>query len=47
MDDVRTGYAGRVGTREAVSTATLLGQVMFLVAVGSRSPWPARTSAAS
>ena len=33
MDDVRTGYAGRAGTREAVSTATLLGQVMFLVAV--------------
>ena len=33
MEDVRTGYAGRAGSREAVSTATLLGQVMFLVAV--------------
>jgi modulator of FtsH protease len=33
MSDVRTGYAGRAGSREAVSTATLLGQVMFLVSV--------------
>ncbi len=33
MQDVRTGYAGRAGSREHVSTATLLGQVMFLVSV--------------
>jgi modulator of FtsH protease len=33
MSDVRTGYAGREGSREVVSTATLLGQVMFLVSV--------------
>jgi len=33
MSDVRTGYAGRAGSREVVSTATLLGQVMFLVSV--------------
>ena len=33
MEDVRTGYAGRAGSREHVSTATLLGQVMFLVSV--------------
>jgi modulator of FtsH protease len=33
MEDVRTGYAGRSGAREQVSTATLLGQVMFLVAI--------------
>ena len=33
MEDVRTGYAGRSGARERVSTATLLGQVMFLVAI--------------
>ncbi|MDP1847762.1 MAG: Bax inhibitor-1 family protein [Solirubrobacteraceae bacterium] len=32
MEDVRT-YAGRAGSREVVSTATLLGQVMFLVGV--------------
>jgi modulator of FtsH protease len=33
MSDVRTGYAGREGSREVVSTTTLLGQVMFLVSV--------------
>ena len=33
MQDVRTGYAGHAGSREHVSTATLLGQVMFLVSV--------------
>jgi modulator of FtsH protease len=33
MEDVRTGYSGRAGSREHVSTATLLGQVMFLVSV--------------
>ncbi len=33
MEDVRTAYAGREGSREVVSTATLLGQVMFLVSV--------------
>jgi modulator of FtsH protease len=33
MQDVRTGYADRTGSREHVSTATLLGQVMFLVSV--------------
>jgi hypothetical protein len=33
MQDVGTGYAERAGARAAVSTTTLLGQVMFLVAV--------------
>ena len=33
MDDIRTGYAGRTGARAEASTATLLGQVMFLVAI--------------
>ena len=33
MEDVRTGYSGRAGSREVVNTATLLGQVMFLVSV--------------
>jgi modulator of FtsH protease len=33
MQDVRTARAGRSGSREVVSTATLLGQVMFLVSV--------------
>ncbi len=33
MEDTQTGYIGRAGAREQVSTATLLGQVMFLVAV--------------
>jgi modulator of FtsH protease len=33
MDDVRSQYAARPGAHAAVSTATLLGQVMFLVAV--------------
>ena len=33
MQDVGTGYAARTGARAAVSTTTLLGQVMFLVAV--------------
>ena len=33
MEDVRTGYAGRARAGEQVTTATLLGQVMFLVAV--------------
>ena len=33
MDDARTGYAARAGARDEVSTATLLGQVMFLVAI--------------
>ncbi len=33
MQDVRTGYAGRARAGEQVTTATLLGQVMFLVAV--------------
>ncbi len=33
MEDTHTGYAARAGAREEVSTATLLGQVMFLVAV--------------
>jgi modulator of FtsH protease len=33
MDDVRSQFAGRTGARADVSTATLLGQVMFLVAV--------------
>jgi modulator of FtsH protease len=33
MQDSQTGYAARAGVREQVSTATLLGQVMFLVSV--------------
>jgi len=33
MQDTQTGYAPRAGSREQVSTATLLGQVMFLVAI--------------
>jgi len=35
MEDTQTGYStrGRAGTRAEVSTATLLGQVMFLVGV--------------
>ena len=33
MHDAQTGYAPRAQAREEVSTATLLGQVMFLVAV--------------
>ncbi len=33
MEDVRTGISSRAGSREYVSTATLLGQVMFLVSV--------------
>lgn len=33
MQDVRTAYADPAGSREVVSTATLLGQVMFLVGV--------------
>ena len=33
MQDAQTGYAPRAHAREEVSTATLLGQVMFLVAV--------------
>jgi modulator of FtsH protease len=33
MQDTQTGYAPRAGAREHVSTATLLGQVMFLVAI--------------
>ncbi|MEA2240449.1 MAG: uncharacterized protein QOD24_5 [Solirubrobacteraceae bacterium] len=33
MDDVRTDYAARSGARAEATTATLLGQVMFLVAV--------------
>ncbi len=33
MEDTHTGYASRAGARDEVSTATLLGQVMFLVAV--------------
>ncbi len=33
MEDIRSGYAGRSEAREQVSTATLVGQVMFLVAV--------------
>jgi modulator of FtsH protease len=33
MDDVRTDYAARTGARAEATTATLLGQVMFLVAV--------------
>jgi FtsH-binding integral membrane protein len=33
MDDVRSSYVARTGERTEVSTATLLGQVMFLVAI--------------
>jgi len=33
MDDVRSQYAARTGARAEVRTATLLGQVMFLVAI--------------
>ena len=33
MPDAQTGYLSHAGAREHVSTATLLGQVMFLVAV--------------
>jgi modulator of FtsH protease len=33
MDQARTDYAARSGARAEASTATLLGQVMFLVAV--------------
>lgn len=33
MDDVRTSFGARAGTRAQAGTATLLGQVMFLVAV--------------
>ena len=33
MQDTQTGYAARAGVRENVSTATLHGQVMFLVAI--------------
>jgi FtsH-binding integral membrane protein len=33
MDQARTDYAARTGARAEASTATLLGQVMFLVAV--------------
>ena len=33
MQDTQTGYVARAGAREQVSTATLLGQVMFLVAI--------------
>jgi FtsH-binding integral membrane protein len=33
MDDVRTDYAARRGARAEATAATLLGQVMFLVAV--------------
>lgn len=33
MDDVSSQYAARTGARAEVSTATLLGQVMFLVAI--------------
>jgi modulator of FtsH protease len=33
MDEVRTDYAAPTGARAEASTATLLGQVMFLVAV--------------
>ena len=33
MDDVRTSYAARTGVRAEAGTATLLGQVMFLVAI--------------
>ena len=33
MADIHSGYAARAGAREGVGTATLLGQVMFLVAI--------------
>lgn len=33
MQDTQSGYATRAGAREEVTTATLLGQVMFLVAI--------------
>lgn len=33
MQDTQSGYAIRAGAREEVTTATLLGQVMFLVAI--------------
>jgi modulator of FtsH protease len=33
MEDTQTGYSARAGARAEVSTATLLGQVMFLVGV--------------
>jgi modulator of FtsH protease len=33
MDDIRTDYAAHTGVRAQASTATLLGQVMFLVAI--------------
>jgi modulator of FtsH protease len=33
MDDIRTDYATGTGVRAQASTATLLGQVMFLVAI--------------
>lgn len=33
MEDVRTDYAARAGARAQAGTATLLGQVMFLVAI--------------
>lgn len=33
MADTQAGYAARAGARDEVSTATLLGQVMFLVAI--------------
>jgi modulator of FtsH protease len=33
MDDIRTDYVSRTGARAEASTATLLGQVMFLVAI--------------
>ena len=33
MQDTQTGYAPRAGARDQVSTATLLGQVMFLVSI--------------
>jgi len=33
MEDTQSGYVARAGAREQVSTAMLLGQVMFLVAI--------------
>ena len=33
MEDTQARYAARAGARDEVSTATLLGQVMFLVAI--------------
>jgi modulator of FtsH protease len=33
MADIHSGYAARAGAREDAGTATLLGQVMFLVAI--------------